>query len=283
MNKITLKAPAKINLILDVLDKRPDNYHNIKTIMHSINLCDVIALEKAEKTELITNACLPVGNDNIAVKAAEAFGEKVKITLEKNIPIAAGMAGGSTDAAAVLKGMNTLFGNRYSKEELCSIGKTIGADIPFCIIGGTALCEGIGEIITQLPALPPCFIVTCTPQMQISTAYIYSAIEKLEYKRPDTKGMLEALNKDDLSGVCARLFNVMEALTSGICPDISTIKQILTNFGALGAVQSGSGPTVFGIFDCRDTAQKAYEKLKQKYAGTFLTSSPDRCSCPRNR
>ena len=280
--KHSVKAFAKINLSLDVVSKREDGYHNLKTVMHSIPLCDVIDFE--ENSEGVfrlhsESTAIPLNDSNIIIKACRAFfsetGIKLQgfdITVNKNIPVAAGLAGGSTDAAATLKFLNEYHGFPLNEEELSVLGKSIGADVPFCLKGGTCLCEGIGEIITPLPPLPECFIVVAKPQTKgLSTKKIFSVFEVTKQKfHPDTKGMLEAISEGRLHGICQRMFNVLEEYSVRECPEIGELLKLLSDNGALSSIMSGSGSAVFGIFESAEAAQKASEALKESTNTVFV-------------
>lgn len=285
MEKIIQKAYAKINIGLDVLRRRADGYHEVKMIMQTVDICDELVLEKREQPgiELRTdNSELPLDGDNLICKAAKLlFREKdiregVEITLTKRIPIAAGMAGGSADAAAALRGLNELFGMGYSIPELQAMGVKLGADIPYCIVGGTMLSEGIGEILTPLPAPPKAHLVIAKPDINVSTAFVYGNLhaDRLTW-HPDIDGMTDALRRQDLDGITARLGNVLETVTVREYPVIERIKELLREQGAENALMSGSGPTVFGIFKERETAMRAAQAVergrlaKQIFVTTF--------------
>lgn len=285
MEKIIQKAYAKINIGLDVLRRRADGYHEVKMIMQTVDICDELVLEKREQPgiELRTdNSELPLDGDNLICKAAKLlFREKdiregVEITLTKRIPIAAGMAGGSADAAAALRGLNELFGMGYSIPELQALGVKLGADIPYCIVGGTMLSEGIGEILTPLPAPPKAHLVIAKPDINVSTAFVYGNLhaDRLTW-HPDIDGMTDALRRQDLDGITARLGNVLETVTVREYPVIERIKELLREQGAENALMSGSGPTVFGIFKERETAMRAAQAVergrlaKQIFVTTF--------------
>lgn len=274
MNQITRKAYAKINLGLDVLRRRPDGYHEVKMIMQTVGIYDVLTFgKKAEAGILLTvnNEELPCDKNNLIYKAAEIvmqaydIKEGVKIELEKNIPIAAGMAGGSTDAAAVFHGLKELFTLPMDVEEMKKLGVKIGADVPYCIVGGTALSEGIGEILTELPAPPKAYLVIAKPDINVSTKFVYENLhaDTLIY-HPDIDGMVEALQQEDLKGITDRLGNVLETVTIKEYPIITQIKELLKEKGAENALMSGSGPTVFGIFTDENMAQSALEEIKKK-------------------
>ncbi len=270
MNCITLSANAKINLTLDVLGKRSDGYHDLKMLMSEIPLSDTVILEKQDHISVSTNLrFLPNDEKNIAYQAAREFfittgvTGGVKIQIEKKIPVSAGLAGGSTDAAAVLKGLNQLYQTNLTLQELQMIGNRIGKDVPFCLMGKVALAEGTGDVLTALPGLPSCWIVLIKPQyINVSTKEIFTALDAMKLElHPDTKGVIDALQVGNLSGVCRRMYNVLEEVTVKKHPIISDLKRIMVECGALGSVMSGSGPSVFGIFDSEESAIKAKEKL----------------------
>lgn len=272
MEQIRQKAYAKINLGLDVIRKREDGYHEVKMIMQTIDLCDDLILEKCPQKGIflqIDDEELPCDHQNLVYRAAELMmqekqiEEGVKITLTKRIPIAAGMAGGSSDAAATLRGMNELFELGYQTKELQELGLKLGADIPYCIVGGTMLSEGIGELLTVLPAPPQCVLVIAKPEAGVSTKYVYEHlhVDTLQ-SHPDIDGMIEAVQKGSLQGVTERMANVLETVTVSAYPVIAQIKALLQENGAENALMSGSGPTVFGVFTERETAQRAAELLQ---------------------
>lgn len=276
---LELKAYGKINLGLDVVRKREDGYHEVRMIMQTVNLYDKIVMEKNGTGEIRTETNLPYvpdGEGNLAYRAAkllaDEFGvtEGVTIKIKKCIPVAAGMAGGSTDAAAVMVGMNRLFSLGLSRKDLMERGVKLGADVPYCIMRGTALSEGIGEILTELPPAPQCHLVLAKPQVSVSTKAVYGSLRANELtpeQHPDIDGMTEAIKNGDLDGVIARLGNVLETVTIPDHPEIGTIKQIMMECGADGALMSGSGPTVFGIFKEEEHAKKAYDVLKKAEGG----------------
>ena len=283
MNQCVRKAYAKINLGLDVIDRLENGYHVVKMVMQTVGIYDVLTLKKIPEGIVLTtdNGELPTDDNNLIYKAArlmrEAYDitEGVSIHLEKNIPIAAGMAGGSTDAAATFWGMNELFNIGATMEELQKLGVKVGADVPYCIMGGTALAEGIGEILSPLPAPPECFLVVAKPDINVSTKYVYEHLdaEGVE-KHPDIDGMIEALRDSDLQGIVSRLGNVLETVTVKKHDIISTIKQCMLKQGALGSLMSGSGPTVFGIFTDAEYAQKAKAEIERQQLAkqVFVTS-----------
>ena len=278
-------APAKLNLSLDILRKREDGYHDLRMIMHSVNLTDRLTLEEGQEPgmKVKTNlAFLPNNEKNLAAMAALRFSEatgmavdKLQITISKTIPVCAGMAGGSSDAAAVLRALNTRLEQPLRVEELAKIGEKVGSDVPYCVLGGTALAEGRGEILTPLPPLPPCWFVLCKPAFAISTPELFGRVKCGKIRcRPDTKGQIEALERGDLAGVARRMYNVFEdVLSDRHKREIDAIKSTLVGQGALGAVMSGSGPTVFGVFDRKEAAEQACELLRKSYKQTFLVQS----------
>lgn len=270
----TYKAMAKINLGLDVLRRRDDGYHEVKMIMQTINLFDKISLEVIDEPSIIvkTNlSFLPNDENNLAYKAAKLLMDEfqvkkgLSIYIDKHIPVAAGMAGGSTDAATVLFGTNKIFHLGLSLEELMARGVKIGADVPYCIMRGTALSEGIGEKLTELPPAPKCKVLICKPPINVSTKFVYENLHAntLTY-HPDIDGMVEAIKKDDLYGVCERMGNVLETVTVKEYPIIEEIKTFMKDNGAVNSLMSGSGPTVFGIFDDEKKAENACIELRKK-------------------
>lgn len=273
MDSIQLKAMAKINLGLDVTAKRPDGYHELRMVMQMINLFDRIDIQKIDQPEIQieTNlSFLPVNENNIVYKAADmliqAFHltQGVHINLEKHIPVAAGMAGGSSDAATVLYGMNKLFSLGMSKKEMMAYGVKLGADVPYCILRTTALSEGIGEILTSLPPMPKCHILIAKPGISVSTKTVFGKLKIDQIKNhPDIDGIAEAIQMGDLKLIAERLGNTLEEVTVKDYPVIDEIKQEMLRCGALGSLMSGSGPTVFGIFDDLKKAKAAYNVLKQ--------------------
>lgn len=276
---LELKAYGKINLGLDVVRKREDGYHEVRMIMQTVNLYDKIVMEKNGTGEIRTETNLPYvpdGEGNLAYRAAkllaDEFGiaEGVTVKIKKCIPVAAGMAGGSTDAAAVMVGMNRLFSLGLSRKELMERGVKLGADVPYCIMRGTALSEGIGEILTELPPAPQCCLVLAKPQVSVSTKAVYGKLRANELtpeQHPDIDGMTEAIKNGDLDGVIARLGNVLETVTVPDHPEIGIIKNIMMECGAEGALMSGSGPTVFAIYKEEEKAKKACEVLKKAEDG----------------
>ncbi|MDD5994691.1 MAG: 4-(cytidine 5'-diphospho)-2-C-methyl-D-erythritol kinase [Eubacterium sp.] len=269
MDSTWINAPAKINLGLDVVRRREDGYHEVKMIMQSIRLFDRLTLKKTRTPgiSLTTNLhFLPVNEDNLVYKSArllmEEFGitEGLSIFLDKRIPVAAGMAGGSTDAASCMLAMNRLFHLGLSLEELKTRGVTLGADIPYCLQKGTALSEGIGEILSPLPAAPDCYVLIAKPGFHVSTKFVYSNLVLDENTvHPDIDKMLDCIQNRDLHGLCHNMANILETVTIPAHPDIALIKQTMMENGALGALMSGSGPTVFGIYEDQKEAMRAKE------------------------
>lgn len=272
MKEIKLKAKAKINLGLDVLRKREDGYHEVRMIMQTIPLYDKLTIRTAEDDAQIrvqTNLhFLPVGEDNLVYKAAKLLMDEfqikqgLEIELVKYIPVAAGMAGGSSDAAATLVGVNKLFELGLSMEELMARGVKIGADVPFCVMRGTALAEGIGEKLTPLPPMPKCHILIAKPGIHVSTKFVYGNLRANELKEhPDIDGQIRALKCGDLSELARLMGNVLETVTIPEYPVIRRIKDTMKEYGALNAMMSGSGPTVFGLFEDEEAAKEAYRVL----------------------
>lgn len=273
MQQIRLKALAKINLGLDVVGTRPDGYHDLRMVMQSVRLYDRLTISQTRSpgVRMKTNlGFLPTDDGNLAAKAARLMIEAGDITegvfiqLEKHIPVAAGLAGGSSDAAAVLVGMNLLFHLNFSQEKLREIGVRIGADVPFCVMRGTALAEGIGEILTPLPALPDCRILIARPDIHVSTKNVFSRL-KVDGNtvHPDIDGQVRAVREGDLEKISSLCGNVLESVTEAEYPVIGQIKEIMRKHGALSAMMSGSGPTVFGIYEDEKKAMKAKEELHQ--------------------
>lgn len=273
MRELKLKAMAKINLGLDVLRKREDGYHDLRMIMQSVYLYDRIEMTETMEPgiQVQTNlSFLPVNEDNLVYKAAKLLMDEfqieqgVKISLQKYIPVAAGLAGGSSDAAAVLVGMNRMFRLNLSMEELMARGVKIGADVPYCIMRGTALAEGIGEKLTALPDAPDCHVVLAKPPVHVSTQFVYGNLRANELEtHPDIDGQVQAIRDGDFYGMVERMGNVLETVTIPAHPVIQEIKDIMKRGGAAGAMMSGSGPTVFGLFEDRAQAQAVYEQLNQ--------------------
>ena len=280
-----LQARAKLNLTLDVLGCREDGYHDLRMVMQSIDLTDTLVVRPGtgEGIQVGTNLkFLPNGDKNLAAIAARQFWKALgkdpvplDIEIQKRIPVCAGMAGGSSDAAAVLRGLNEQEGFPFSVKELARVGESVGSDVPYCVLGGTALAEGRGEILTVLPALPKCHVVVCKPDFPISTPELFHRIDSVKVRRrPDTAGVLAALEAGDLEGVARRMYNVFEdVLTERQAAQVTEIKRTLIEYGALGATMSGTGPTAFGLFSDRKQAEQAYEVLARDYRETYLTQT----------
>lgn len=265
------KAPAKINLTLDVLYKRPDNYHEVEMVMTTVDLADRIGLEAREDGLIkIVSADRYVPDDqrNFAYQAAQLLKDTydieqgVNIHIEKEIPIAAGLAGGSSDAAATLRGLNTLWNLGLSLDELAELGAKIGSDVSFCVYGGTALATGRGEKIEHLTAPPTCFVVLAKPKIGVSTAEVYGGLKVEGLQHPNTKQMLQAIETNDYDLVCASLGNVLETVTLELHPEVVIIKEQMQRFGADAVLMSGSGPTVFGLVDSETRAARIYNGLR---------------------
>lgn len=273
---IKRKAYAKINLGLDVLGKREDGYHLVKMIMQSIDLHDELAFSIRDDEKIViktNNPKIPADNRNLIWKVANQLKEKygikqgVLIELTKNIPMAAGMAGGSTDGAATYHALNELWNLGMDTKTMCELGVKLGADIPYCICGGTALSEGIGEELTALKDMPGCHIVIAKPKLDVSTAWAYTTLDASPIENhPDIDGIVTALENSDLKGITDRLGNVLEPITAGKYPVIEEIRQVLLANGAMGARMSGSGPTVFGIYENRNLAgaEHAVNELRSR-------------------
>ena len=286
-----LRALAKINLGLDVLRKREDGYHEVRMVMQTIRMYDQLDITRNIQPgiHIKTNLpYLPVNENNLVFKAAKLLmdefqiQEGLSIQLKKVIPVSAGMAGGSSDAAAALVGVNKIFALGLSRKELMERGRQIGADVPYCVMRGTALAEGIGEILTPLPPVPQGYVLVGKPGVNVSTKFVYGRLDAANLKEhPDIDGMVAALGQKDLRQVADKLGNVLETVTVPAHPVIDEIKKSMVRWGALNALMSGSGPTVFGLFDDREKAEYASEKLKKSrlVKQSFLTSFynlPDR-------
>lgn len=283
MASVTVAAPAKLNLTLDVLGRREDGYHEMKMVMQSVSLADELTLTTGPGEGIVLSAnlgFLPLDSRNLAAVAALRLQEKtgvdwgqLTIALKKNIPVCAGMAGGSSDAAAVLRGLNELCALGLSLSELAGVGEKVGSDVPYCVLGGTALAEGRGEVVTPLPALPECWVVLAKPGFPVSTPELFAQWDsRRPRRRPDTQGVIQALEEGDLPGVSRRLFNVFEeVLSARKRAQVEELKGELLRCGALGASMSGTGPTVFGLFEREEDAREAEEVLKGLCREVFLT------------
>ncbi len=282
MDRITQKALAKINLVLDITGTREDGYHNIRTVMQTIGIADMLYFERTVAGIEITcdQPELSCGEDNLIYKAArlmiETYNIKggIKVELEKNIPMAAGMAGGSADAAATLRGIRDLCEIDAADEELEKLGVLLGADVPYCIKGGTCLCEGIGEVLTQLPSLPKKYVLIAKPDIDVSTAMVYRCFDMLTIEiHPEVDAVCDAIKSGNFEGVAQNVGNILETVTIGKYPIIDGIKSFMKSSGALCALMSGSGPTVFGIYDDEDKAKEAFDVLCEENVAKsiFLT------------
>ena len=273
MEEYRIKAHAKINLGLDVIRRLPDGYHEVRMIMQSIGLCDELTLHKTSGEIRLTSdhPDLSCGEDNLAFQAAKLMAdtfrlaEGVHIHLHKTIPIAAGMAGGSADAAAVMKGISRLFDLDVPMSRLMELGTSVGADVPFCILGGTALAEGIGERLTPLTPAPDFYILTAKPDISISTRFVYENLDLSQITRhPDIDGMVRSIESGSLQGILDRMGNVLETVTASSYPVIDALKRRVRELGAVNSLMSGSGPTVYGIFLSEQAAQFACEQLRNE-------------------
>lgn len=298
MNTCTQGAFAKVNLTLDVLDLRPDGYHNLKSVMQAISLHDDVTVclqtgrpwavhcyrevlpDGGEEAELLTDG-LPQDEENLAWKAVEAFFARtgrqpdgLEIFISKRIPLGAGLGGGSADAAAVLKALNQLTGAPLSIAALCELGAQVGSDVPFCVLGGTALVEGRGELLTRLPETPEMFYVVCQPDFSVSTAELYRKLdETFVEKRPNHRDMIANLQKGELLGVGGSLCNVFEPLVLKEHFDLNYIRSMMITYGAYGAQMTGTGSAVFGIYDSFEYATVACTMLKDRYQKVFLAKN----------
>lgn len=270
------KAYAKLNLSLDVGAKRADGYHEMNMVMQSVSLCDELQISTTDDGTLSARSNLrfiPNDERNLAVKAArvflEAAGESAQglmISLHKKIPVGAGMAGGSSDAAAVLRALNRMYGGRFSREELEKLAERVGSDVAFCVAGGTALARGRGEILEPLPPLPDCGIVICKPEFSISTPELFRKLDSAPLRHhPDTAGILEALKRSDLRALCRRMYNVFEDVGDRRMRTVGQIKSRMLDHGALGAIMTGTGSAVFGVFTAEQVAEAAARELKAEY------------------
>ena len=284
MNHIQLKCRAKINLSIDVLGKRTDGYHLVEMIMQTIDLFDIIKIFSLEEDKIVIESNsndIPLDSSNIVYKAVDLIKEKfnikkgAKIYIEKNIPIAAGMAGGSSNAAAILVGLNKIWELNLNQNELKDLGLQLGADVPFCIEGGASLAENIGEQLTKIDGLPQdIFILVCKPELFVSTKDIYEAIDsKIIDKRPDNKLLIKLLEENNVRQLSREMYNVLEEVTKEKYPVIEEIEKIMMDNNALGSMMSGSGPTVFGIYDTREEAEKCKDILLKKFKQVYVVQS----------
>ncbi len=287
-SSITGKAYGKINLSLDVTGRRADGYHLVRMIMQTVDIFDTVTITRSEGADIsmtTDSGALPSGPSNLVWRAADVMRRKFGLTdgllihLDKRIPIAAGMAGGSADAAAVFRLLNRMYGLGASEEELQRLALPLGADIPYCVTGGTCLCEGIGEVLTALPAPPENTLLVCKPALDVSTAWVYKeydSIPEAEIHHPDVDGMVKAIQERDLGEMCARFGNVLEQKTGAEYPVIGRLEQFFLERGALGSIMTGSGPTVFAVYEEKEKAQEAFAELQMhpEFAAfrSFLTS-----------
>jgi len=283
--KVERKAYAKINLGLDVSGVRDDGYHIVKMIMQNVNLYDTLTFEDNDNGEIvITTASKKIETDerNLIYRVAKQLKDKfnvkkgVSVNLVKRIPVAAGMAGGSADGAATYIALNELWGLGLSKKELCELAVSLGADIPYCIMGGTVLAEGIGEELTPISDMPECYIVIAKPAIDVSTAWVYKELDRKEIvSHPDIDGITKAIEAGDLNKMCSLIGNVLEDVTAAKYEEVGKIEDILREKGAIGAFMTGSGPTVFGIYDNKEAAQAGYRAVAESKIApeVFLSSS----------
>ncbi|MFQ7574331.1 MAG: 4-(cytidine 5'-diphospho)-2-C-methyl-D-erythritol kinase [Lachnospira sp.] len=274
MDSIRLKARAKINLGLDVLGVREDGYHEVRMVMQTVGLYDRLIINRIPQDDIIIKSnlnFLPVNENNLIYKAAKLLKEEcgytggVEIDLNKFIPVAAGMAGGSTDAASTIFGINRLFNLGLTQADMMELGLRLGADVPYCIMRGTALAEGIGEKLTRLEPMPHCWLLVAKPPVNVSTKLVYDSLDMSEVNNhPDIDGIIDAIKSQDVGLIASRMGNVLEQVTIPLYPIIDTIKQDMLNNGAINAMMSGSGPTVFGIFPDEETALRCQAYLKEK-------------------
>lgn len=275
--KLSRKAYAKINLGLDVVGKLPNGYHELRSIMQQIDLYDVLTVEKIPKGIVLTSnvETVPLNEKNLAYKGAKAVLDAagmqggIQIHIEKNIPVEAGMAGGSTDGAMAMILTNELYGAGLTEACLCEIGAKLGADIPFCIKGHTQLCEGIGELMTPVALQSPLYYCIVKPPEGVSTKYVFEQLDSKEYAHPDTEGILRALQDGDKKELDGLLLNVLAEVTEKEKPEIVAVRQKLKACGAVATLMSGSGPTVFGIFETLEGAVQAAKEMKERYPAMF--------------
>ena len=281
MREISEKAYAKLNISLDVMDGRDDGYHDMMMVMQTVSLWDDVRLTLNSEGKMSASSNLrfiPGDERNLAVKAAVRFfrelGDEqsgVHVDMQKRIPVGAGMAGGSADAAAVLRGLNKLFDRPFSLEKLMELGADVGSDVPFCVMGGTALAEGRGEILSSLPPMPRCSFLICKPEFSISTPELFRKLDASPMRRhPDTQGIIQALEKGELIQICRRMYNVFEDVDDRRMRSVAEIKGALLDNGALSAMMTGTGSAVFGVFDDDSAAQKGLEAMKSYCPFSYL-------------
>ena len=283
---VTEVAYAKVNLTMDVLEPRPDGYHDVKSVMQEVQLCDKVTLTRTDDDKLVLTSnvdTLPLDEDNTIIKAVRAFEKEtgasvggLSIHLEKNIPVEAGVGGASSDAAAVLRGLDELYGRNKPLVEQTGMAAEVGSDVPFFLYGGTCIVEGKGDVVGRLAGLPDCWFVLCKPDFSLSTAEMYKRVDdqKLSDDRPDSLSVMLGLEWQELEFIAKRVGNVFEqVLTEEEQKAVSGIKETLLSCGAMGASMSGSGPLVYGIFEGEEEAKKAVDALKATYSQVFLTQS----------
>ena len=278
---IRVTAPAKINLFLDILGRLENGFHSLFMVMQSVDLCDEITVDKGNGGISLTcsDARLPQDGRNIAYKAAAAFFEATDIvpnaviTIEKKIPFEAGLAGGSADAAAVIVGLDELYGTKLSKQAMCDIGLKVGSDVPFCIMGGTCIAQNRGEVLSRVKPFKDCFIVLAKPEKGVSTAAAFAAADNSYIYHPDNIRMLDACSNGDFDGICKYAGNVFEQVIEVV--ERVDIKEVMRNFGAVLYQMSGSGPTIFGVFINKNDAQACADELKKDYKDVFVTRPVD--------
>ena len=283
--KTVEKAYAKLNISLDVSKPRDDGFHDMTMVMQSVDLYDTVSVEITEaksRTAKTSLPFLPSGEKNLAVKAASVFFEAigtdsgVVIEIDKRIPVGAGMAGGSSDAAATLRALNRLFGEELTLEELVKLGEKVGSDVPYCVMGGTALAEGRGEILTPLKEMPDCQFLICKPEFSISTPEFFKAIDKIKVRRhPDTKGILESIENEDLSGICRRMYNAFEDVDDRRLRTVFEIKNSLISSGALGAIMTGTGSAVYGVFEKSRNVEQLRQVLEKEYGFAVIAKKAE--------
>jgi 4-diphosphocytidyl-2-C-methyl-D-erythritol kinase len=269
--KLLVKAPAKINLSLDAIHKRQDGYHEVEMVMTTIDLADRLELSLLDKDEIHIvshNRFVPDDQRNLAYQAAQLLKDRFNIkqgaviSIEKSIPVAAGLAGGSSDAAAALRGLNKLWKLGLTLDELAVLGAEIGSDVSFCVYGGTALATGRGEVISELPVPPTCWVILAKPFIGVSTADVYRRLDLSKVKHPKTKTMIDAINTRDYHRVCENMGNVLEEVTLNLYPEVAQIKEQMKRFGADAVLMSGSGPTVFGLVQHDSRMNRIYNGLR---------------------
>ncbi len=280
MDRSSIEAFAKINLYLDVVGRLPSGYHELDTVMQSVSLSDTVTVEKTQGggiTVDCTNGDIPLDCENTAVKAAQSFYNKynitdanIKITIEKHIPIAAGLAGGSTNAAAVLILLNRIYGTELTVDELCEIGASVGADIPFCIRGGVLRAQGIGDIFSECPKLPSCAFVIAVSNETSQSASAYSELDRVGYVGGDSTSFFEALESGNLLKIAQNMYNAFESIILPKNPNAAKIKGIMDENGALGTLMSGSGPSIFGVYPDRPSAKKVADLLVSEGYRAFV-------------